>query len=197
MTAQRREPGRYLDTLAYHCTPELVGDDVVYLRHLTTETQSLWKDLDQTCQQRYGNESAQAPYSIATTVLSVLTGGYVHFEPGGPQPFLASREPIDEKLLCRVFTLTHGLAQGTAIHEIDLRQAPQVAQAIAETPEIQVHLADHIRRQAGTQPIAPNWVFRTITWGLAQKLAGDWKVRDGLTIPLRADVTGQGCCVVA
>ncbi len=54
---------------------------------------------------------------------------------------------------------------------IDLRRPPQVAQSIAETPEIRVHLADHLRPQAGTQPIAPNWVYRTIAWGLAQKLA--------------------------
>jgi len=190
VTPQRREPGRYLDTLAYRCTPNLVGKDVVYLRHLNAETRSLWENFERACKDRYGNESAQAPYSIATTVLSVLTGGYVYFEPGGAQPFLASREPIDDKLLCRVFTLTFGLAQGVAIHEIDLRRPPQVAQNIAETPEVKAHLAEHIRPQAGTQPIAPNWVFRTIAWGLAQKLAGPWAVRDGLSIPLRPDVTG-------
>jgi len=190
VTPQRREPGRYLDTLAYRCTPDLVGDDVVYLRHLSAETRSLWENFERSCKDRYGNESAQAPYSIATTVLSVLTGGYVYFEPGGAHPFLASREPIDDKLLCRVFALTYGLAHGVAIHEIDLRRPPQVAQSIADTPEMATFLAENIRPQTATQPIAPNWVFRTIAWGLAQKLAGPWTIRDGLSIPLRPDVTG-------
>ncbi len=190
MTRNHREPGRYLDTLAYRCTPDLVGDDLVYLRHLDAETRTLWENFDRACKRRYGNDSAQAPYSIATTVLSVLTGGYVYFEPGGPQPFLASRERIDDKLLSRVFTLTYGLAQGTAIHEIDLRQPPQLAQKIAGTPETATYLAEHIRPQTDTQPTAPNWVFRTIAWGLAQKLAGPWAVSDSRSIPLRPDVTG-------
>lgn len=187
-------PPRRARTLPRHARvplpPDVVGDDVVYLRHLDAETRTLWENFERACQKRYGNDSAQAPYSIATTVLSVLTGGYVHFEPYGAQPFLASREPIDETLLRRVFTLTYGLAQGTAIQEIDLRQPPQLAQNIAGTPETPAYLAEHIRPQIGTQPVAPNWVFRTSAWGLAQRLAGPWAISDSRTIPLRPDVTG-------
>lgn len=190
MTRRHSEPGRYLDTLAYRCTPNLVGDDAVYLRHLSAETRSLWEAFERSCKDRYGNESAQAPYSIAITVLTVLTGGYVHFEPRGAAPFLASREPIDAALLRRVFTLTHGLALGQAIGDIDLRQPPLVAQHIADTPQQKLYLADHIQPQPSTQPIAPNWVFNTIAWGLAEKLAGPWKISDSRTVTLRADVTG-------
>src|SRR5262245_15229080 len=88
-----REPGNYLNTLAYRCTPALVGDDAWYLRHLDNETEKLWNDFDKQCKKRYGDEAAQAPYSIATTVLSVLNGGYVYFDPDYRDPFLASREP--------------------------------------------------------------------------------------------------------
>ena len=99
MTEQDREPGKYLNTLAFRCTPELVGTAEVFVRHFDEATWKLWDDFDRQCKQRYNSESAQAPYSIATTVLSMMGGGYVCFAPDRQDPFLASLHPIDSKLL--------------------------------------------------------------------------------------------------
>ena len=81
VTEKDREPGKYLNTLAFRCTPELVGTAEVFVRHFDEATWKLWDDFDRQCKKKYGSESAQAPYSIATTVLSMMGGGYVCFAP--------------------------------------------------------------------------------------------------------------------
>ncbi|BDU04547.1 RNaseH domain-containing protein [Nocardia cyriacigeorgica] len=191
MTRFDRAPGKYLDTLAFRCTPELVGDATVHVRHLDAETAKLWNDFDNQCKQRYGNDSAQAPYSIATLVLSVISGGYVHFDPSRRNQFLASREPLDPKLLRRAFTLTYGLALGEDIDRIDLAAPPELATRIANTAENRHLLADQLEPVAGEQPDIPNWVFRTVMWDLAERLAAQpWVVSENRKITLRPDTTG-------
>jgi RNaseH domain of pPIWI_RE/pPIWI_RE module N-terminal domain/MID domain of pPIWI_RE len=191
VTQHDREPGGYLNTLAFRCTPALVGDDSVYVRHLDKETEKLWSDFDWQCKQRYGDEAAQAPYSIATTVLSVISGGYVYFDPDYRGPFLASREPLDDDLLRRVFTLTYRLALGEQIDAIDLRTSPELAKRIAGTTEHRYSLAEFLMPRADTQPTAPNWVFRTVAWGLSQRMADEpWAISDSRKITLRPDTTG-------
>ncbi|WP_169332357.1 RNaseH domain-containing protein [Nocardia brevicatena] len=191
MTRFDRAPGKYLDSLAFRCTPELVGDATVHVRHLDTETAKLWNDFDNQCKQRYGNDSAQAPYSIATLVLSVISGGYVHFDPDRRHPFLASRQALNPKLLRRAFTLTHGLALGADADSIDLTQPPELADRIADTTEASHQLADHLEPIAGEQPRVPNWVYRTVTWDLAERLAAQrWAISDNRKITLRPDTTG-------
>ncbi|MET8331081.1 RNaseH domain-containing protein [Streptomyces sp. NPDC005181] len=191
MTQQDREPGMYLNTLAYRCTPKLVGDAAVYVRHFDSETEKLWSDFSRQCARRYGDDAAQAPYSIATTVLSTLSGGYVYFDPDFRGPFLASREPLDSELLRQVFTLTHALALGEKIDTIDLTMAPELAKRIAASPEHRYALADHLKPVDGTQPNAPGWVYRTVAWDLSRRMAAKpWAISDGREIALRPDTTG-------
>ena len=190
VTEQEREPGKYLNTLAFRCTPALVGTAGVSVRHFDEATWKLWDDFDRQCKQRYNNESAQAPYSIATTVLSMMSGGYVCFAPDRQAPFLASLHPIDSKLLLRVFTLTHGLALGQGIGTIDLTAPPELARRIAGTPEGRHLLADFLEADGNTQATAPNWLYRTVAWELSRRLAREpWAISDSRTIRLRPDST--------
>jgi hypothetical protein len=188
---QNLEPGKYLHTLAYRCTSDLVGDATVHVRQLNTETGKLWNTFSGQCKKRFGKEEAQAPYTIATTVLQVITGGYVYFEPQGTSPFLVSRQPIDSDLLCKAFTLTHGLALGEQVEMIDLRRPPELALRIAQTPERVFALKEHLAGQDGAQPDAPNWVYRSVSWGLADRLAAvPFQLSNGRKITLRPDITG-------
>jgi len=191
VTEQDREPGKYLNTLAFRCTPELVGTVEVSVRHFDEATWKLWDDFDRQCKQRYNSESAQAPYSIATTVLSMMGGGYVCFAPDRKDPFLASLHPIDSKLLQRVFTLTHRLALGQDIGTIDLTDPPELARRIAGTPEQRHPLAEFLEADGNTQATAPNWLYRTVAWELSRRLAREpWVISDSRTIRLRPDSTG-------
>jgi hypothetical protein len=188
---QEREPGKYLNTLAFRCTPALVGTAGVFVRHFDEATWKLWDDFDRQCKQRYNNELAQAPYSIATTVLSMMSGGYVCFAPDRQASFLASLHPIDSKLLQRVFTLTHRLALGQDIGTIDLTDPPELARRIAGTPEQRHPLAEFLQADGNTQATAPNWLYRTVAWELSRRLACEpWVISDSRTIRLRADSTG-------
>ena len=197
MSEQDREPGKYLDTLALRCTPELVGPATVYVRALDAETRKLWDDFDKQCQKQYRNDDARAPYSIATIVLSALSGGYVHFDPDWNNPFIASREPMSDALLQKVFTLTHSLAAGVPIGAVDLGRPPEVARRIASTEEVAYRLAEYVAGKDGVQPSVPGWVYKTIAWDLSQRLSkiglllhegGDG--RDDVRVTLRPDNTG-------
>jgi RNaseH domain of pPIWI_RE/pPIWI_RE module N-terminal domain len=191
VTKQDRKPGKYLNTLAFRCTPGLAGTAKVSVRHFDEATWKLWDDFDRQCKQRYKSESAQAPYSIATTVLSMMGGGYVCFAPDRKDPFLASLHPIDSKLLQRVFTLTHRLALGQDIGTIDLTDPPELARRIAGTPEQRHPLAEFLEAAGGTQATAPNWLYRTVAWELSRRLAFEpWAISDSRTIRLRPDSTG-------
>ena len=191
VTEQDREPGKYLNTLAFRCTPGLVGTAAVSVRHFDEATWKLWDDFNRQCKRRYNSESAQAPYSIATTVLSMMGGGYVCFAPDRKDPFLASLHPIDSKLLQRVFTLTHRLALGQDIGTIDLTSPPELARRIAGTPEQRHPLAEFLEAADGTQATAPNWLYRTVAWELSRRLASKpWAISDSRTIRLRPDSTG-------
>lgn len=184
-------PGKYLNTLAVRCTPELVGNAVVYVRHLDEVTLKLWDDFDRHCKKKFNNDDAQAPYSIATTVLSVISGGYVYFDPDRRAPFLASLNPIDNALLRRVFTLTYHLALGQEVGMIDLTAPPELAKRIAGTAETKYLLADHLQPVRNSQPTAPGWLFRTVAWELAERLASQpWSISEDRAVTLRPDSTG-------
>ncbi|MBC9714483.1 DUF3893 domain-containing protein [Streptomyces sp. TRM66268-LWL] len=191
MNDQNLEPGKYLHALAYRCTPSLVGNATVHVRRLDTETAKLWATFTGQCRKRFGKEEAQAPYSIATTVLQVITGGYVHFEPTGAAPFLVSRQPIDSGLLCKAFTLMHGLALGEQAEMIDLRQPPELALRIARTPEREFALSEHLAGAKGAQPEAPNWLYNSVSWEFAERLAAvPFQLSNGREITTRPDTTG-------
>lgn len=184
-------PGKYLNALAVRCTPELVGNAVVHVRHLDEVTWKLWDDFDGHCKKKFNNDDARAPRSIATTVLSVISGGYVHFSPDRRAPFLASLNPIDNALLRRVFTLTHYLALGQEVGMIDLTAPPELARRIADTTENKYLLADHLQPVRNSQPTAPGWLFRTVAWELAERLASQpWSVSEDRAVTLRPDSTG-------
>lgn len=191
MTEQDREPGKYLNTLAFRCTPELVGTARVFVRHLDAATRKLWDDFDRDCKKRYGNDSAQAPYSIATTVLSMMSGGYVRFTPDRQDPFLASLHPLDGRLLQRVFTLTYHLALGKDIAMIDLTAPPDLARRIADLPEESHLLASYLEPSGNGQATAPNWLYSTVAWDLSRRLARQpWAISSSRSIRLRPDTTG-------
>lgn len=191
VTEQDREPGKYLNTLAFRCTPGLVGAAAVSVRHFDEATWKLWDDFDRQCKRRYNSESAQAPYSIATTVLGMMGGGYVCFAPDRQAPFLASLHPIDSKLLRRVFTLTYHLALGQDVSTIDLTAPPELAKRIAGTPEQRHPLAEFLEAADGSQATAPSWLYRTVAWELSRRLACEpWAISDSRTIKLRSDSTG-------
>ncbi|MEU7179534.1 MULTISPECIES: RNaseH domain-containing protein [Streptomyces] len=191
MNDQNLEPGKYLHALAYRCTPDLVGNATVHVRRLDTETVKLWGTFTGQCRKRFGKEEAQAPYTIATTVLQVITGGYVHLEPKGAAPFLVSRQPIDSALLCKAFALTYGLALGEQVEMIDLRHPPELAVRIARTPEREFALEEHLAGAKGAQPDAPNWLYKSVGWGLAERLAAvPFQLSNGREITLRPDTTG-------
>ncbi|MFJ8770380.1 RNaseH domain-containing protein [Streptomyces clavifer] len=191
MNEQSLEPGKYLNTLAFRCTPDLVGNATVCVRTLDAETVALWGSFVAQCRQRSRSEEAQPPYSIATTVLQVVTGGYVCFEPKKTAPFLVSRKPIDSDLLRKIFTLTHGLALGAPVETIDLRRPPELAVRIAGTPERRLPLAEQLEHVPGRQPDAPNWLYRSVGWGLAERLATvPFVLANGREITMRPDTTG-------
>ncbi|GAA0956350.1 RNaseH domain-containing protein [Actinocorallia libanotica] len=161
-----REHDSHANTLALRCTPHLVGDSSVHLRLFTDETCGAWWDLQKRTR-RGGPE--QVPYSIITTVLRALTGGYVHLDKSCR--FLASKETISDATLLRMFTLLEAVALGENIDAGVLRPSTHLARLIADTPEQQMHLAEFLAPRSGQQPIIPDWVYETITWDLAGQLA--------------------------
>lgn len=154
------------NALAIRCTPDLVGDSAVYVRFFDDETRNEWKELQKRTR-RGGPE--QVPYSIATTALRVLTGGYVHLDRN--LEFLASKEPISDARLLRIFTYLEGYARGLKTDDIPLHSPPALARLIAQAKERRHLLAEHLKPELGKQPNAPGWVYQTVTWDLARRLA--------------------------
>ncbi|MCF4123029.1 RNaseH domain-containing protein [Antribacter sp. KLBMP9083] len=183
------EAGKYLDTLALRCTPALIGDTVIYLRELDQETMGLWWQLERAAKQRTGRE-VQPPHSVATTVLRVITGGFVHFSPQGR--FLASLQPIRSTLLERVFTVLEGIVHGIPVEEVDLNEPTRLAARVAATAEQPKSLAEQLAVSEAEQPRVPGWVYDTVGWDLSSRLARKpFQHGDGHAVPLRPDVTGR------
>ncbi|GHJ49064.1 hypothetical protein Cs7R123_64060 [Catellatospora sp. TT07R-123] len=179
---------RRLDVLGYRCTPELLGDSTVYLRQFPDAVKSLWTLLERRYRDRMGREEVQAPYTIATTALRCLTGGYAFFDP--ERLFLVSGRSIDDDTLCDAFTLMHGLAAGLEIDDIHLGSPVALAERIAGTPEEPRRLADYLTRTPQGQSNAEPWVYRSATWDFARQLTQrSWNV-DGKEISLRPDNVG-------
>ncbi|MGW0954776.1 RNaseH domain-containing protein [Streptomyces sp. NPDC002545] len=185
-----------LDVLAYRCTPGLLDGATVHLRRFPTSVTSLWTLLDRQYKDMVKREEAQAPHSVLTNALRCLTGGYVFFDP--KQGLLATRHPLDEDTLRDAFTLLHGLVLGRNLDDIDLNQPSPLAERVAETAQQERLLADylttpdgpHASLTAGRQPDAANWVYSTVAWDLAHRLAQHtWNV-DGQDIALRPDSSG-------
>jgi hypothetical protein len=179
---------RRLDTLAYRCTPALLDGATVWIREFPAGVRSMWRILERDYGNRVGREEAQPPYSIATSALRCLAGGYAYFDP--ERLFLVTRDPIDDDLLRDTFTLFHKIANGEDPEDIDLTAPTALADRIAETPQQERLLADCITRTDGGQPSAPAWAYQSAAWDLSRRLAqGTWAV-DGLQIPLMPDSEG-------
>lgn len=179
---------RRLDVLGYRCTPELLGNSTVYLRQFPEPVKSLWTLLERRYKDRMGREEIQAPYTIATTALRCLTGGYAYFDPD--RLFLVTAKSIDDDTLRDAFTLMHGLAAGYEIDDIDLGNPVQLAERIAGTLEEPRRLADYLTRTAQGQSNAEPWVYRSATWDFSRRLTQrKWNV-DGKEIQLRPDNVG-------
>jgi hypothetical protein len=179
---------RRLDVLAYRCTPQLLSGATVHVREFPEGVRSLWRLLTRNYQDRVGRDQVQAPYTIATSALRCLTGGYAYFDP--ERLFLVTRDPVDDDLLRDAFTLMSRLTAGDGIDDIDLTSPAPLAERIAETPQQQRLLADYLQKSAAGQPDAPPWVYRSATWELSRRLTREpWTV-DGLSITLRPDSEG-------
>ncbi|MFJ4681699.1 RNaseH domain-containing protein [Kitasatospora sp. NPDC088783] len=180
------------DFATIRCTPELLnetlGEASVVVREFDEETSKLWSRFEETYRGRSGKDEVQAPYSVVSTVLRALYGGYVHFDP--KNRVLASMEPIDDVDLLHVITLMSRRALGVPMDDIALDNPPRMAEKMATAPGRILRLADHLKREDNAQPDAANWVYRTVTWELARYLAKHtWNV-DGQAVTLRADNTG-------
>ncbi|MER5905152.1 RNaseH domain-containing protein [Streptomyces mirabilis] len=187
-----------LDTLAYRCTPALLDGATVHLRDFPTSVTSLWTLLDRQYKELVQREEAQAPHSVLTNALRCLTGGYVFFDP--KQGLLATRHQVDDDTLRDAFTLMHGLVLGQHPDDIDLNRPSTLAERIAQTPQEERLLADYLKDPRGKlpaseapgnkQPDAANWVYRTVAWDLAHRLAQQvWNV-DSQEVTLRPDSSG-------
>lgn len=177
-----------LDVLAYRCTPELLGDAIVYIRELTPGVKSLWKIFERDYKKLMQRDEILAPHSIVTNALRCLSGGYVWFDPY--LGFLATREPIDDGTLRDAFTLMCALALGEDVDTIDLNRPPAFAERVAQVPQEQRLLSQYLLKSPGGQPNVANWVFQTVAWDVARRLAArPWTV-DGRSIALRPDNSG-------
>ncbi|MFI8991574.1 RNaseH domain-containing protein [Streptomyces antimycoticus] len=98
------------------------------------------------------------------------------------------------------FTLLHGLILGHHPDDIDLNQPTPLAERVADTPRQERLLADYLtdpsgrRSEAssadGRQPNAANWVYSTVAWDLAHRLAQHTWTVDGQDVVLRPDSSG-------
>ncbi|WP_432177121.1 RNaseH domain-containing protein [Streptomyces sp. Tue6028] len=187
-----------LDVLAYRCTPALLDGATVRLRRFPTSVTSLWTLLDRQYKDIVKREEAQAPHSVLTGALRCLTGGYVFFDPR--QGLLATRRPLDDDTLRDAFTLLHGLVLGHHPDDIDLNRPTPLAERVAETVQQERLLADYLTTPdgphtpaspaPGRQPDAANWVYSTVAWDLAHRLAQRTWMVDGQDIVLRPDSSG-------
>ncbi|WP_051970099.1 RNaseH domain-containing protein [Kitasatospora azatica] len=188
MTARPPKQTQRLDLLAGRVTPALLADASVHIRDCGPTGVNMWKIFENAYRRRAGRDQVQAPHSIATTALRALTGGYVWLD--AKRAVLASLDPIDDDTVRDVFTLLHGLAMGEDIDDIDLNQPVSLAEKFASTPQEQRALSDYLLRSPSGQPDAPTWVYQTVTWDLARRIAAEpWSI-DGLSVRLRPDTSG-------
>ncbi|WP_188308978.1 RNaseH domain-containing protein [Streptomyces sp. CBMA123] len=188
MSARPSKQTQRLDLLAGRVTPSLLGDASVHIRDCGPAGVNMWRIFENAYRRRAGRDEVQAPHSIATTALRALTGGYVWLD--AKRAVLASQEPIDDDTIRDVFTLLHGLAMGDDIDDIDLNQPVGIADKFASTTQEQRALADYLLRSPSGQPDAPSWVYQTVAWDLARRIAAEPWAIDGLSVRLRPDTAG-------
>ncbi|MGF1426561.1 RNaseH domain-containing protein [Kitasatospora sp. LaBMicrA B282] len=188
MSARPPKQIQRLDLLAGRVTRDLLADASVHIRDCGPAGVNMWRIFENAYRRRAGREEVQAPHSIVTTALRALTGGYVWLD--AKKAVLASRDPIDDDTVRDVFTLLHGLAMGEDIDDIDLNQPVGIAEKFASTHQEQRALADYLLRSPSEQPDAPNWVYQTVAWDLARRIAAQpWSI-DGRSVRLRPDTAG-------
>ncbi|WP_144312023.1 RNaseH domain-containing protein [Actinopolyspora erythraea] len=121
-----------------------------------------------------GDGGADIPYSIATTVLTQLTGGYVHLDRQMRFLVALSRTPEDAipaKTLRRVFTSLEGVVSGKDLDEIPFTVNSDLAHRIANTTPHRRCLAETVLPSADTPVDPPNWAYESVRWHIADKLA--------------------------
>ncbi|MFM9630201.1 MULTISPECIES: RNaseH domain-containing protein [Streptomyces] len=188
MSSRPPKATQRLDLLAVRVTRSLLSDASVHVRDCGPAGVKLWNIFDNAYRRRAGRDEVQAPHSVATTALRALTGGYVWFD--AKRAVLASRDPIDDDMVRDVFTLLYGLATGEDIDDIDLNQPVGIAEKFASTPQEQRALADYLQHSPSQQPDAPNWVYETVAWDLARRIAAEPLAIDRLSVRLRPDTAG-------
>lgn len=179
-----------LNLAALRCTPALLDGATLYVRRLDEAFSQLWWNFETDYKDHCGREEVQAPRTIATTALQAYTGGNVHFDPRRNHRVLVSLHPIDDATICDAFTLMHGLAMGQRADAIDLNRPVRLAEKLAGTPQQEQPLAGFLGCNRNGQPDVPGWVFDTITWHLARRLAAAPFRVDGQEIAFLPDTTG-------
>lgn len=171
MPSRQPKATQRLDLLAVRVTPSLLTDTTVHVRDCGPAGVKLWNTFDNAYRRRAGRDEVQAPHSVATSALRALTGGYVWLD--AKRAVLASRDSIDDDTVRDVFTLLYGLATGEDVDDIDLNQPVSIAEKFASTPQEQRALADYLLHSPSGQPDAPGWVYETVAWDLARRIAAE------------------------
>ncbi|MGW1947565.1 RNaseH domain-containing protein [Streptomyces sp. NPDC001940] len=141
----------------------------IFPRSVRDEWEKLKGDGDDGQKDLPPDEKKNLPYSTALTYLKFKTGGYVHLDPH--LGFLVSLQKIDDDTLRHVFRCVVGYSKGLSTDQAILLDVPQVADAIAKTPEQEFDMARLLKPVPGRQPKCPDWMYVAVPWVISKKLA--------------------------
>jgi hypothetical protein len=205
--APRTAPGKLTaHTLAYHCVEPMLTGMRAWVWEFHDDVRAEWAVLGQTARRTKKNlrdtgkepDHFLIPFSIVTTVLKQLTGGYVHID--RKLRFMVTLEKVEAEDLRTVFTYLEGICQGTPLADIPYATQSKIADLVAATEPHHLPLAEHLiphqSASAGQDvtpvPDPPNWAYEAIRWLLAIKLAGT-PLLDHANEPVRkAQLTKDG-----
>lgn len=178
------------DFLEYRYTPALAAGDAVHVREIPQDAfRGLWSEFQQGYRKLTGATDAQPPYTAVQLALIGITGGYVHFDPSGSDTaLLVTSESVSGADICDAFTM---LYQSAMRQELDLSQPPDLARLVASTKSDTRYLAGYLEKTRAGQPVAPEWVFATASWGVMRRLSATPFMIDGHEIALRPCTDGK------
>jgi hypothetical protein len=173
-------------TLAFRCVEPMLDDMDAWVWEFHDDVRDEWAVLGQVAgrtKKALRNAGGEPdyfliPYSIVTTVLKQLTGGYVYID--RKLRFMVTLEKVEADTLQTVFTYLEGICRGTPLADIPFATQSKVADLVAETEPRHLALKKYLLPQqssaAGQEtplvPNPPNWAYEAIRWLLAIKLAG-------------------------
>ncbi|MGD3111324.1 RNaseH domain-containing protein [Streptomyces sp. YGL11-2] len=165
-------------TLAFHCTEQILDGMHAHVWEFSDDTQEAWRTLGETVKKtkksmkEVGKEEDYflIPYSIVTTVLKQLTGGYVYLD--RKLRYMVTLEPVDADDLQTIFTYLEGICRDVPLADIPFAVSSDVAAKVVATQPQRLPLKEHLPLQEGKEvPDPPGWAYEAIRWLLAIKLA--------------------------